>query len=88
MTNSEFVVHAYITTSNCGGIEIMLNRSNDGAYYRFNYGQDDLENEVIYEAEIEYDNTEEGSTYLMHKPEDDKSTWRMIKLNEAIRTNL
>ena len=54
MTTKEFTPHAFITLSNSGGIEIMLNRSNDGVYYRFNYGQN-LDNEFIYDAEIEYE---------------------------------
>lgn len=53
MTQQEFKPHAFITLSNMGGIEIMLNRSNDGVYYRFNYGQD-LSKEKIYESQIFY----------------------------------
>jgi hypothetical protein len=45
MTYTEFKPHAFITISNHGGIEIMLNRSNDGVYYRFSYGQDNLESD-------------------------------------------
>ena len=52
MTHAEFTPHAHITLSNWGGIEIMINRSCDGVYYRFNYGQDDIEKEEIFEQEI------------------------------------
>ena len=53
MLHNEFTPHAFITLCNNGCIEIMLNRSNDGVYYRFNYGQN-LESEYIYDAEIEH----------------------------------
>lgn len=66
MLHSEFTPHAFITLSNCGGIEIMLNRSADGVYYRFNYGQDNIQDEEIFEAEIEYDNDEDATTYFAH----------------------
>lgn len=54
MTTQEFTPHASITLSNVGGIEIMVNRSADGVYYRFNHGQDNLQDEPIEEAEILY----------------------------------
>lgn len=60
MLHSEFIPNAFITLTNTGGIEIMLNRSGDGLFYRFNYGQSDLENEYIYDAEIDYVSEEEG----------------------------
>jgi len=57
-----FKPDATLTICNHGGIEIMFNHSNDGVYYRFNYGQD-MEHEEIYEAEIEH---EEGGAYFTH----------------------
>lgn len=48
-----FTVHGAAHISNTGGIEIELHPSGDGLRYRLNYGQD-LENEPIIEAEIEY----------------------------------
>lgn len=45
--------------SNTGGIEIMLNNSCDGLYYRINYGQD-LSKAAIIEAEIETSQDEEN----------------------------
>lgn len=82
MTNAEFKPHAYITESNSGGIEIMLNRSNDGLYYRWNYGQNDLVNTEIFEAEIQYD--QEGEAYFIHHA---NFIDRIIYLNEAMKTN-
>lgn len=64
MEPNEFKPHATITLSNSGGIEIMLNRSQDGVYYRFNYGQDNLQDEEILEAPIDYDM--DGEAYFMH----------------------
>jgi hypothetical protein len=69
MKANEFKPHAAITLSNAGGIEIMLNRSNDGVYYRFNYGQD-LTKEKIYEKEILYttpESEEESQPYFKHR---------------------
>jgi hypothetical protein len=70
MKHAEFTPHAHITLSNAGGIEIMLNRSNDGVYYRFNYGQD-LTKEKIYEKEILYtapeSEDEESQPYFKHR---------------------
>lgn len=85
MTHTEFTPHAFITISNCGVIEIMLNRSNDGVYYRFNYGQDNLDKEEIFEAEIEYSEYEdesfsESQPYFNHNN-------RLYFLNEAMRIN-
>jgi hypothetical protein len=78
MRSNEFKPHAFITESNSGGIEIMLNHSCDGIFYRWNYGQDNLDKEEIFEAEIQYD--QEGDTYFMHKA-------RAIYLTEAMRIN-
>lgn len=52
ITAQEFKVHGVIGISNTGGIEVMLNRSNDGVYYRFTCGEEDLSKEPIYEAEL------------------------------------
>jgi hypothetical protein len=72
MNSKEFTAQAYEPISNVGGLEIMLNRSNDGVFYRFNYGQD-IENEEIFEAEIEYgqeddedNNSEEIRAFFRH----------------------
>ena len=86
MLHSEFTPHAFITLSNCGGIEIMLHRSGDGVYYRFNYGQDNLENEHIYEAEIEY--TEDGEGFINHQHLGERQpNGTRYYLNEAMRIN-
>lgn len=89
MTHTEFTPHAYITLSNSGSIEIMFNRSNDGAYYRFNYGQDNLENEEIFEAEILYSVSEHEEDdclpYFEHNYNDNGSV--SYFLNEAMRIN-
>jgi hypothetical protein len=85
MTHSEFTPHAFITLSNCGGIEIMLNRSCDGVYYRFNYGQDNLESEEIFEAEIAYklseDEDEDTDTGFFHGEGEDT----FYSLSQAMR---
>jgi hypothetical protein len=81
MTNSQFKADAFITLTNYGGIEIMLNRSCDGIYYRFNYGQDKIEDEEIFEAEIEHDytvNEDDADSFFMHGDQ-------AICLNEAMR---
>lgn len=83
MKHKDFVVHAGITLTNTGGIEIMLNRSNDGVYYRFNYGQDNIEKEKIYEKEILYtcpNDEEESLPYFKHGH-------TKYFLNEAIKVN-
>jgi hypothetical protein len=84
MKANEFKPHAAITLSNSGGIEIMLNRSNDGVYYRFNYGQDNLEKEKIYEKEILYttpeSEEEESQPYFKHRN-------TKYFLSEAMRIN-
>lgn len=67
MLHNEFTPNAFIALSNLGGIEIMLNRSCDGVYYRFNYGQDNLQDEHIYEAEIEYTLDEEPEAFINHQ---------------------
>jgi hypothetical protein len=82
MTHQEFKPHAYITLTNCGGIELMLNRSNDGVYYRFSYGQDDFDSDEIFEAEIEYD--QDGDAYFLHEGSEGHTTYY---LNEAMRLN-
>lgn len=56
---NEFNPNGFYTISNAGGIEVEVNESGDGVRYRFNYGQDDLENEEIYEAEIIYEPDED-----------------------------
>lgn len=86
MKYKEFTPHAYITLSNMGGIEIMLNRSNDGVYYRFNYGQDNLQAEEIFEAEITTlfgEDDEEGNAGFYHG--EDETIF--YPLNEAMRIN-
>jgi len=86
MLHNEFTPHAFITLSNCGGVEIMLNKSCDGVYYRFSYGQDNLENEHIYEAEIEY--TENGEGFINHQHLGERqSNGTRYYLNEAMRIN-
>lgn len=47
-----FIPHAATHITNTGGIEIMLNESNDGVFYRYSFGGS--EPEEINEAEIEY----------------------------------
>ena len=82
MLHSEFTPHATITLCNSGGIEIMLNRSNDGVYYRYNYGND-LEKEEIYESEIFYtsptDEHEDSEAYFTN------TTGTQYFLNEAMK---
>lgn len=83
MLHSEFTPHAFIALSNMGGIEIMLNHSNDGVYYRFNYGQDNLENEEIFESQIffGYNESDESNPYFIHN--EDESI--LYHLSEAIK---
>ena len=85
MLHSEFTPHAFITLSNLGGIEIMLNRSNDGVYYRFNYGQDNLQEEEIFESQIfyGYNEDDESNPYFIHG-EDETILYH---LSEAMRIN-
>lgn len=83
MQHTQFTPHAFITLSNMGGIEIMLNRSNDVVYCRFSYGQDNLNEEEIFEAEIQYD--QDGEAYFLHGDIDNHTTYY---LHEAIRTTL
>ena len=82
MKTLEFTVQAFITLSNCGGIEIMLYNCGDGVCYRFNYGQDNLEQEEIFESEVLYSNNEErdGEAYFLHGEAE-------YYLSEAIRVN-
>jgi hypothetical protein len=84
ITPTNFIPHAYITLSNCGGIELMLTRSNDGVFYRFNYGQD-LTTTEIFEAEIVYINDEDNedvSEAGFYHGEDESIFY---SLNEAIK---
>ena len=84
MTNLDFTPHAFITISNTGGLEIMLNRSNDKVYYRFSYGQDNIENEEIFESEIFYgykdddeneeDENVESLPYFIHSYDENNPT--------------
>lgn len=88
MLHTQFTPHAFITLSNLGCIEIMLNRSNDGVYYRFNYGQDNIENEEIFESEILFEEECEeraGESYFIHQPSN--STHSVYYLSEAMRIN-
>jgi hypothetical protein len=63
ITPAQFQPHGARHYTNTGGAEIMLNRSQDGIYYRLNYGQD-LSQEIIYEAEIIQD--QEGESYFLN----------------------
>lgn len=83
MTHKEFIPQATITLSNYGGIEIMLNRSNDCVYYRFNY--DNLQDEEIYESEIQYTLDEEPEAFFSHTHKEDKQPTQRYYLNEAIK---
>lgn len=76
MNHTEFKPHAFITIANTGGIEVMLNKSNDGVFYRFNHGQDNIENEEIFEAEIDFINDMAG---FYHKGD------TFYSLEEAVR---
>lgn len=91
MTNNEFKLHAVITLSNMGGVEIMLNNSNDGVYYRFNHGQDNLHNEEIFEAEILYSEEEEreGEAYFIHQSSgtNKPNVYSVYYLSEAMKVN-
>ncbi len=86
ITPANFTPHAFITLCNTGGIEIMLNRSNDGVFYRFNYGQD-LTKEDIFEAEIVYlygedtESNEDANAGFYHG--EDESIF--YSLNEAMK---
>jgi hypothetical protein len=68
---------AYKTLTNSGGIEIALNRSQDGVYYWFNNAgvRDEPK-----EAEIQYD--QEGDPYFMTEG------GRVEYLSEYLRTNI
>jgi len=86
MTTTQFTPHAYITLSNCGGIELMLNHSGDGVSYRFNYGQDNLQDSEIFEAEITClfgEDDEEGNTGFYHM--NDPGSEIFYSLNSATR---
>lgn len=87
MLHTEFKPHAVITLSNCGGIQIMINESCDGVYYRFNYGQDNLQEEEILEAEILYSEEEErdGEAYFIHQSKGKTNVYSVYYLNEAMR---
>tara|TARA_R110000868_G_scaffold393084_1_gene664000 strand:- start:64 stop:357 length:294 start_codon:yes stop_codon:yes gene_type:complete len=86
-----FTSQAFITLSNFGGIEIMFNRSNDGLFYRFNYGQDNLHTEEIFEAEILYSEEQEreGQSYFIHQSSgtNKPNIYSVYYLSEAMRTN-
>lgn len=87
MLHNEFTPQAFITLSNYGGVEIMLNRSNDGVYYRFNYGQDNLQDEEIFEAEIVHltgDKDEDARNSGFYHGEDEDIFY---SLSEAMRIN-
>jgi hypothetical protein len=88
MLHSEFTPHAFITLSNFGGIEIMLNRSCDGVYFRYNYGQDNLETEEILEAEIltSDEKDRDGESYFIHNNgKQEKDSYNVYYLSEATR---
>lgn len=85
MTSLEFTPHAAITLSNLGGIEVMLNHSNDGVYYRFNYGQDNLQDEEIFESEIQYTQDDEPEAFFTHTHPGDKQPTVRYYLSEAMR---
>ena len=88
MTTTQFTPNAYITLSNCGGIEIMVNHSGDGVSYRFNYGQDNLQDEEIFESEILYSDEEDhdGEAYFIHNKGRGKvDTYTVYYLSEAMR---
>jgi len=88
MTHTEFTPHAFITISNMGGIEIMLNRSADGVFYRFNYGQGNLQDEHIYDAEIEYTLDDEPQAFINHQHIGDRQpNGTRYYLSEAMRIN-
>jgi hypothetical protein len=53
-TNLIFKPNGAICLFNTGGIEVMTDERGDGLYYRFSYGQDNIQNDKIFEAEIEY----------------------------------
>ena len=90
MLHTQFTPHAFITLSNHGGIEIMLNRSNDGVYYRFSYGND-LSKEDIFDAEILYSEEEgkEGEPYFIHQTsgKGKENVYSVYYLSEAMRVN-
>jgi len=91
MLHNEFTPHAFIALSNLGGIEIMLHKSGDGVYYRFNYGQDNLQDEEIFEAEILHSEEEEreGEAYFIHQSsgEGKPNVYSVYYLSEAMRIN-
>ena len=39
----EFIPHGYCTISNCGGIEVEINRAGDAVRYRWSYGNPEKE---------------------------------------------
>lgn len=84
MTAQDFTIHARFALTNTGGIEIMINTSQDGVYYRFNYGQADLQGEEIFEAEIQYD--QEGHPYFIHMANDPEQK-EVYELDSATRVN-
>jgi len=66
MDKKQFKPEAYITKSNCSGLEIMIAPSGDGLYYRFVTDTKSIETAEIFEAEIEYDHSEECIAFFMH----------------------
>ena len=54
-----FEVHGLYTICNAGGIEVEIHPSGDGIRYRFNYGQDNLQDEEIFETKIIYEPNED-----------------------------
>jgi hypothetical protein len=83
MKHSEFTPHGVMTLSNMGGVELMFNKSNDGVYYRFNCGQDNLEKEKIFEAEITY-NGEDDNGELIYGFKHKRTFY---SLSECMRVN-
>ena len=57
MNHKDFKADGVIGISNTGGVEVMINESQDGVYYRFLYGGD--EEPEIFEAEIIYEPDED-----------------------------
>lgn len=89
MNTQTFTPQAFITLSNSGGIELMINHSGDGVSYRFNYGQDNLDKEEIFEAPITYlygedtESNEDANVGFYHG--EDESIF--YSLSEAMRIN-